>query len=85
MYKNSGEILFEVSSEHTRVYKQFTSNLHGEIPNFFYLYNTRVTDPLPLYLYIVKIEDFHQILTAFLSLMQVVYNTDSKPHWYRSG
>ena len=49
-----------------RVSKLFTSHLHGEILNFFYLYNTRVTDPLPLYLYIVKIEDFHQILTAFL-------------------
>ncbi len=67
MYKNSGEILFEWSSEHRRVYIQFTSNLHGEILNFFYLYTTRVTDPLPLlYLYIVKIDDFHQILTAFL-------------------
>ena len=45
--KNCGEILFEVSSERTRVYKQFTSNLHGEIVNFFYLYRTRAKDPLP--------------------------------------
>ncbi len=31
----------------SRVSKQFISHLHGEFLNFFYLYNTRVTDPLP--------------------------------------
>ena len=40
--------MFGVSSvSAARVSKLFTSHLHGEFLNFFYLYNTRVTDPLP--------------------------------------
>ncbi len=52
VYKNSGNILFEVSSEHSNCfYKQFTIHLYGELLNFFYLYNTRVSDPLPLFIF----------------------------------
>ena len=71
--KTMGKICLMCLVRTASVSKLVTSNFHGEILNLFYLYNIWVMDPLPLYLYIVKREDFHQILTAFLTLLQVLF------------
>ena len=56
------------------VFMSFPGHLHGNIFKNHYLYMQKFQDPLPVYLYIAKIEHSHPVLTPSLSMKEIIFS-----------